>query len=105
MWLKSPVSLVDSHRSSGRPGHIFASMAAAPGSGARGTETEIEMYWQKNYLRGPGERLFLASPFRVPGGSPWLAESVVQLRAGLEQEAKLEYNFFMKLAASSLQVI
>lgn len=105
LWLRSPVALIESCRSSRRLGHIFSSMSAAPGSGARGAAVEVALHWQKHYLRAPGEQLYLASPFRVPGGSPWLKDSIVQLRTGLQQKSKLEYNFFMKLAASCLQVI
>jgi hypothetical protein len=80
-------------------------MQAAPGSGARGAEAEVFLWWQQHYVRRPGEQLYVASPFRIPFGSPFLPDAISKLKAGLEDSKKQEYNFFMKIVVPWLRTL
>eukprot|EP00438_Fugacium_kawagutii_P026174 Skav209875 [mRNA] locus=scaffold590:203395:206039:+ [translate_table: standard] len=50
--------------------HIFASMRARANSTRQGYEAEWRK-WQIQYLREPQDRLYLASPYFVPGHLGW----------------------------------
>ena len=100
LWLRPPTFDLDGPSY----GHVFGSMEAGHCAFREGPSLAWRR-WSLQYLRQPGDKLFIATPFRLPSSSPMLNDMVswfanlfdqVVLTAPTPIAAPLEYNLGMK---------
>lgn len=88
IWLSDPSSdsrIVEAVRLAA--GHVFGSMRASS-SWIAGPLSQ-EMYWQKFFLKTPGEQTYLATPFRIPANSIFLEKFLEQFEMNVLKSASL----------------
>ena len=101
MWLRKPEVVMEGPAY----GHVFGSMQA---QGLRHGPEKSARHWLLNYLKEPGDKLYLSTPFRFPKGSPMLEEFVDWMRQ-LLLEGRLahpqvsNYNTIMQKAVDLIQ--
>ena len=71
LWLRSPPFSLDGPCY----GHVFGSMEAGHRAFREGAP-DAWRRWSLDYLRQPGDKLFIATPFRLPSSSPMLHNMV-----------------------------
>ena len=79
VWMRQPEALSILQPDS--VGHFFGSLRSHPTIQSY-TSVKFETHWLLNYLKEPSDKLYLASPFAFPAGSPVLKEWVASF-AGL----------------------
>ena len=89
-------------------GHVFGSMEAGRNVFRVADSTR---QWNLHYLRRPGDQLFIASPFRIPSGSPllkdfvsWFSNLFGQVSTGVGPSLTMGYDIAMKKCFELVQV-
>lgn len=102
VWLRKAPSLTITDPSN--LGHFFASLSADKKLRGK-TKDDFDKFWNLEYLAKPGDRLYLASPFAFPPGSPVLAEWVQQMEAAFGEQAlsRLDYHISFHFILRSLR--
>ena len=96
LWLRQPAVNWDGPCY----GHVFGSQEAG-GQTLRDNASDSIRRWNIQYLKVPGDRLFIATPYRLPCSSPLLAELVSWFENLFRQVAlmadpsSLDYNIAM----------
>ena len=76
VWLRRPEqpSLLDTQT----VGHFFGSLPCWPGS-LRKSKADLTVHWMVEYLKSPGDALYLATPWAFPAASPLLRSFISEL--------------------------